>query len=339
MRTAYVILTDRCNLHCKYCFQEGKTVPRPESGRITREIIDAFVNFCADNDIGNAEIFGGEPMLYRELFAYAVTALRTRLPKLHIGAVTNGTMLDEPTMSLIERCGVNLLVSLDGLPVRHDAMRGGFDRVSPWFKRLAATNAVTAALQAGRTDGLYDNIRYLWDAGFRRGVFVNVIYNYDWYREDDPARFEAEYEQALLGMLRGEGILMCASRLHGQLKQAGGFQNCGITSEGLACNWDGTFYPCIRAVELGSEFGIGNIFDGIDAARDRDIRARIRDETLKSPWAHEHPLVSFCPVAVYQEHGNFTGAWNRFYCDMIETKAKLVAKHFHEITDYLKQAA
>lgn len=339
MRTAYIILTDRCNLHCTYCFQAGKAVPRPASGRISRETIGRFVDYCAGSDVTNAEIFGGEPLLYRELFVHAVTALRSRLPKLHIGAVTNGTLLDAGLMEAIEANRVNLLVSLDGMPARHDAMRGGFDKISPWFKRLSATNAVTAALQAGRVDGLYDNIKYLWQVGFGRGVFVNVIYNYDWYGADEAARFEEEYEKALLGMLRGEGTLLCAVRLHGQLKQADGFQNCGIVSEGLALNWDGSFYPCIRAVELGREFSIGDIRDGIDAVRERQIRDRVRREALASASAEEHPLVSFCPVAVFQEHGDFKGPWNRAYCAMIETKAKLVAKHYHEITRHLTRAA
>ncbi|MGO8866254.1 MAG: radical SAM protein [Alphaproteobacteria bacterium] len=339
MRTAYVILTDRCNLRCKYCFQEGKAVPRPATGKIGHEVLDAFVEFCAGNEIANAEIFGGEPLLYRTLFEYTVTALRTRLPSLHVGAVTNGTLIDERLMSLIEHGRVNLLVSIDGMKSRHDEMRGGFDHISPWFSRLSALSGVTVALQAGKVERMYDHIKYLWDAGFSKGVFVNVIYNYGWYGAGEVARFEQEYEQALLGMLRGEGTLLCATRLHGLLKQTGGYQSCGIVADGLACNWNGTLYPCIRAIELGTDFSIGDIRQGVDETRNKEVRARIREEVLSSPGAKQYPMVSFCPVAIYQEHGSFAGEWNKQYCEMIQTKAKLVAKYYHEISAHLSAAA
>lgn len=157
MSTAYVILTDQCNLRCKYCFQEGKTASRPgKKRRISQEVLDAFVEFCAKNEISNAEIFGGEPFFYRDRFEYAVIALRARLPSLRIGVVTNGTLINEWIMSLLERERVNVLVSIDGRKSRHDEMRGGFDRISKWFLRLAALGTVTVALQAGKIDGIYD---------------------------------------------------------------------------------------------------------------------------------------------------------------------------------------
>lgn len=140
-------------------------------------------------------------------------------------------------------------------------------------------------------------------------------------------------------MLRGEGTLLCALRLHDMLRQTSGYQVCGLFAKGLACNWDGALYPCIRAVELGSAFAIGDVYSGIDKAKNGDIRSRISEQVLSSPCAERYPMVSFCPVAIYQEQGTFRGKWNEQYCDIINTKAKIVAKYYHEITGYMSGGA
>ena len=330
MKSVYILLTDRCNLHCKYCFQGPKRVSGA-GAKATARVMDGFVAFCARNGVSNAEIFGGEPLLYPDLFRYVVKALRARMPNLHIGVVTNGTLLAEDSMSLIEREGVNVLVSIDGRKERHNAMRGGFERIRRWFPRLAALDSVTVAIQGGRVEGLYSHIRYLWDAGFRQGVFINLIYNYGWYTDRDVRLFEREYENAVLGMLRGEGVLLCAARLYDMLQQAGGYQECGLVGEGLACDWDGILYPCIRAVELGADFAIGEVWAGVDRVKNRVLRNRIRREFLASDSVERYPYVSFCPVEVFQRHGHFGGNWSKQYCEMIQIKAKTVAKYYHEL--------
>lgn len=303
--------------------------------KATRKIVDRFVSFCAENGITNAEVFGGEPMLYGDLFQYTVKKLHARIPDLQIGVVTNGTLINEDIMSLLERKRVNVLVSIDGRKERHDAMRGEFDRIHKWFSRLANLDVITVAIQAGKIEGLYDHIRYLWSVGFRKGVFINIIYNYGWYDINDVRRFEHEYEDAVLGMMRGEGTLTCAVRLHRMLQRTDGYQECGLIGNGLACDWNGVFYPCMRAVELGPAFAIGDIWSGIDDVKNRTLRQRIRDEFLTSDSAERYPYVGYCPIAIYQKHGSFKKKWNKEYCEIIQIKAKIVSKHYHELQKYI----
>lgn len=334
MKTAYILLTNNCNLHCRYCFQ-GTRASSKQDAKTCVDVLDGFAEFCVKNKITNAEIFGGEPFLYRDLFEYAVKALRMQFPALDIGVVTNGTLINESIMSLLEREHVSVLVSIDGQKSRHDEMRGGFDNISKWFSRLVALDRITVAIQAGRVEGLYKQIKYLWNIGFRKGVFINVLYNYDWYGTDDIRLFEQEYEQAVLGMLRGEGTLLCAARLYEILKQTNGYQECGIIGQGLAFDWNGTLYPCIRAVELGEAFAIGDIQNGIDYDRERLIRQRIRKELMSSVSIERYPMVSFCPVAIYKEFGSFSGKWNDQYCEMIQIKQNTVAKYYYELQKHL----
>ena len=343
----YLLLTPDCNLRCRYCFQadtyrRGTARRAPRAGRrparIGPEVVDAFVDYCVRARAGRVEFFGGEPLLCADMFERAVRGLRRAAPATALGIVTNGTLIDERVMGLLEAEPVSVLLSLDGPRERHDAMRGGFDRIAGWFPRLARLGRVSVALQAGAVPGLYDAVRYAWDQGFRSGVYINVIQSYGWYTPEDVRLFEGEYEKCLAGMLRGEGRLLCAQHLHEMLEAPASPQECGITGVGLACDWQGTLYPCQRAPELGPRFAIGDLRTGLDEPRSERLRARIRRQAYGSESAGRYPLVSYCPVDTYQRHGRFGGAWAREFCEMIELKAKLVAKHHYELVEHFRGA-
>jgi hypothetical protein len=88
-------------------------------------------------------------------------------------------------------------------------------------------------------------------------------------------------------------------------------------------------------VELGSDFAIGNVWAGIDNVKNRILRQHIHDEFLASDSAERYPYVSYCPVAIYQKHGHFGRKWNEKYCEIIQIKAKIVSKYYHEFQKYM----
>jgi radical SAM protein with 4Fe4S-binding SPASM domain len=238
-------------------------------------------------------------------------------------------------MQLLERERVGILLSLDGERERHDALRGGFDRIRPWFSRLAAQGNTTVAMQVGRTHALARNVQAIWAAGFPT-VYLNIVQNYGWYGPEDVGRFETEYDDAVRAMLAGKGELACALAMHRMLARPDHSTMCGITRKGLACDWRGHLYPCHRASELGRAYAIGDIWEGVSERKDRLYRKRIDRQSYGSKEARKHPLVAFCPVSVYQEHGRFGGPWNAAFCEMIELKAKIVAKHHYALEAYRK---
>jgi uncharacterized protein len=341
----YLILTPDCNLRCRYCFLSpgnlnwrGRSALGGETKggrrRINERVIDAFVRYCVRAGVQRVSMFGGEPLLCGDMFERVVRTFRRESPGTQLGLVTNGTLLNEKILRLLETERVSMLLSLDGPKKQHDAIRGGFNRIAGWFPRLVKQGHVTVALQAGTIPGLYERVRYVWDLGFRGGVAINIIQNYGWYTPEDILLFEPEYERCLKGMLRGEGHLLCAERVHRSLEDSRSIQQCGITTNGLACDWRGTLYPCHRAPQLGPEFAIGDVHNGLNGQGSTRLRARIRKETLASKSAREHPLVTYCPVAIYQQHGRFDGGWADAYCAMVELKAKLASKYHYELAEY-----
>ena len=330
VKSIYILMTPNCNLRCKYYFQDGGYHDQPRAVA-SREVIDRFVEFCVNSEAQHVDIFGGEPLLYKDAFCHTAESLRKRIPDTSVGVVTNGTLIDEELMKLFERELISMLLSMDGPKERHDRFRGGFDRISKWLKRLAALDRVTIAMQGGMISGLYDSIRYFWDLGFKKGVYINLIQNQGWYSPGDVSLFEREYDRALQGMLKGEGRLQCAIQMYHLLKEPKTHQGCGITSQGLACDWQGKLYPCHRAMELGARFAVGDVQNGVDKAVNQDLRRTIHAAAFGSESSRRFPLVSFCPVNVHLAHQRFDGEWPVEFCEMIEIKAKLVSKYYHEI--------
>ncbi|MHB8579136.1 MAG: radical SAM protein [Ignavibacteriaceae bacterium] len=338
----YFLPTPNCNLNCKYCFQI--TIPDRNSGRLNYHnqhgvhandvLIQKLVRYVVENQIDHIEIFGGEPLYYPSLFKKVINTLSKEAPSTTIGVVTNGTLITEEIMTMFETLPISILLSLDGTKAQHDSMRGGFNSISKWFSRLANQGNTSVAMQAARIEGLYDNISFIWSVGLKE-VHINLIENYGWYNATDIARFEYEYEKIILAMLQGKGEAFCALNMYDILKQSNSKQYCGITCQGLACDWNGLLYPCQRAVELGSQMVIGDIEQGINPELNKKVRQMITIESFHSASAREYPVVSYCPIAIYQEHKNFNGIWNSEFCEMMNLKAKLVSKYYHEINAYL----
>jgi len=324
-------------MSCRYCFQRNGVRSAKKvhaSGAVAnKQTIDRFAAFCKKNGIERVEFFGGEPLLYKDTFLYAARTLLDTVPGLKLGIVTNGTLIDEEIMRFFEQENVSVLLSLDGKRSRHNLMRGGFDRISHWFDRLVAKGQTTVAMQVSVTKGLFQHVRFIWKLGFP-SVYLNVIQNYGWYQSVDIDRFESEYDAALQAMLAGEGKLVCAIAMHRTLEASQYEVKCGITQTGLACDWQGLLYPCHRTPELGTSFTFGDVRNGVSKRKERLCRARINRQCFKSASASEYPLVSFCPITVYQRNGNFSGSWSPMFCELINRKAKVVAKYHYEINKY-----
>lgn len=141
---------------------------------------------------------------------YSATQLKENCPNIRIGMFTNGTLIDEKILGFIKKQDISIVLSLGGDRETHDSTRGGFDDIISWITKFNNKSQVKVVLQAAKVRKLYQNIKCVWDLDFSSGVFVSIIQNYGWYDEIDIAVFEQEYGKAILSMLNGEGVLICA---------------------------------------------------------------------------------------------------------------------------------
>ncbi len=127
-----IILTDKCNLHCKHCSVNNITAVIHPYRQIQAEMRQLY-------EMGVRILFfcGGETFLWKEggktLRDLVVEA--KRMGFLIVNAVTNGTFpLDLPEADLI-------LLSLDGDRERHNAIRGDtYDLIFENISRATADN-------------------------------------------------------------------------------------------------------------------------------------------------------------------------------------------------------
>lgn len=126
--TVYVIVSNACNLKCKYCFIENNSKNNKEVLYMNNSVVDNFLekysSYLKDNKIEKARIifYGGEPLTNFNIIEYLVKKGSLLFP-FEYSMVTNGTLLDERKIQLIKDYNINLGLSIDGPKFINDINR------------------------------------------------------------------------------------------------------------------------------------------------------------------------------------------------------------------------
>lgn len=116
--TAYVEITDQCNLNCVHCYIDARKKRQKPASK------DAFLKvleYLAEKGFRNVWVSGGEPLLHTELDGILASLYRM---KYRIGISTNATLMNP---AFLERnAGVisAYQVSLEGAQKYNDSIRG-----------------------------------------------------------------------------------------------------------------------------------------------------------------------------------------------------------------------
>ena len=161
-----VILTDRCNFDCSYCYQ-NRGDQRLDLSTLVRTI-DAFRPFFAPECV--VSFTGGEPLLAFDLIERAVGHLeglptRRRRGGIRYSLTTNGSLLDDKILDFLAAHEFSLVLSFDGLAQDISRKKGSFDSLSRVIPRILArprialeTNSVFGAETVGV---LAESVEYL----------------------------------------------------------------------------------------------------------------------------------------------------------------------------------
>ncbi len=117
-------LTRRCNLRCAHCYLDAGTRDAGTTGELaTPEILALLDRIALLNDETMVVLTGGEPLLRPDVETIARYAADLGLM---VVVGTNGTLLDERRVALLQAAGVRAVgISLDSLdPIYHDRFRG-----------------------------------------------------------------------------------------------------------------------------------------------------------------------------------------------------------------------
>jgi uncharacterized protein len=284
-----------CNLRCAYCFAQtgdfdGERALMPFE--VGRDALDFLVAHSGSRKHLEVDFFGGEPMMNFDVVRRIVDYGRS-LEKVH-DKVFNFTMttncydLPEGVAEFCNAQMYNLVLSVDGRPAVHDAVRPNalgkptHDRIVENAKALLRGRGdkeyyVRGTFTRRNTDFVNDAV-YLWDEGFGHISIEPVVLPQSHplcIRDADLQAVFESYDALLLEVVRRKREGRPHHFFHFTLDLTGGpclkkrLSGCGAGREYLAVTPDGTLYPCHQFV--GREgFVVGNVRDGIENAGLRD---------------------------------------------------------------------
>lgn len=152
---AWLHVTDRCNLRCSYCYLPHQPNDMKLETGIT--VIKSIFQSAQIHGYSQVKIKygGGEPLLhFNEILAWHSYACKLGEDH-HINLdgiiLTNGTLLTPDIADDIQKAGLHLMVSLDGLGTGHDVHRSYVDGHGS-FKQVS--DAIGVAIKKGITPNI-----------------------------------------------------------------------------------------------------------------------------------------------------------------------------------------
>jgi uncharacterized protein len=135
----YFILSEQCNLACKYCFLGNNNIEKRKHFSLKNmsiETAEKALEFFVQQIEKNSNIlepfivfYGGEPLINFDVLDFiAVRINELRLNNLHfknakVSVVTNGLLLDEKKLKRLKDLNVGIGISIDGCTEESNALR------------------------------------------------------------------------------------------------------------------------------------------------------------------------------------------------------------------------
>lgn len=299
------IVTEDCQLRCKYCYIVGKNSKKKMTFETAAKTMDYI--------LGNREWFsqssvmwdfiGGEPLLEIDLIDRILDYFKLQAYKLGhpwferymINISTNGLMYDDPRVQRFiakNRRHLNIGISIDGTRQKHDLQRvfpngrGSYDdivKVIPKWIRQFPDSSTKVTVAHEDLPFICESVLHLWSLGIRE-VNINVVFENVWQAGDDDL-FEEQ--------LRALADAIVEKRLFYTHKCSFFSTDIGgpVAPEDLDSPWcgagrmlavgtDGEFYPCVRFAPFSLTdrvaVTIGNCRDGVDTDRCRPFYTNSR---------------------------------------------------------------
>lgn len=189
IKSININISETCNLSCRYCFAQegeyGKINKRMTSERL-KSIIDKATRCIGPNKKLNIVLFGGEPLLRRDLVIEAIQYADFIKKRMNIDIIvdifTNGTLIDQEIINMIkDNSNVRILLSLDGTPNVNNhnrKMKNGellseiIENKIDLFQSLPYDRIVVRATITDNTADLVTKSKYFLSLGFR-----NIVYD------------------------------------------------------------------------------------------------------------------------------------------------------------------
>lgn len=316
-QTITFIVTEDCNLRCKYCYITHKA----SNKRMNLDTAKKFIDYILTADIRVADgvvidFFGGEPLIEVELVDqisdyFKIKAYELEHPwawNYRFNFATNGVNYssDEVQRYIRKNYGkLSIGISIDGTMEKHDLNRvfpdgsGSYSSVEKniplWISQFSPATKMTFS----HDDLLFlkDSVISLWNHGVTE-VSANVVFENVWHDGDDII---FENQICLLADYILDNNLydkyyctLFSDTIGGYLTDAQrDLVYCGA-GKMIAIGPNGKLYPCVRYKDYSlnnhAERVLGSVSTGIDMEK-------VRPFMLASSRYQDDETCAHCPIA------------------------------------------
>ena len=280
-----LLLTNRCNLNCRYCY-EGCKKTNTLNNVIGKKAIDFYFDLLIKEyeNIGFLPIVyhGGEPLLEFSLMKELTEYANEKLYKLNNEKVkacdysftTNGILLDDKMYDFFIENNFSISVSIDGKQKTHDLNRVDYSNEGSFEKVISKANELNRALEnkvkirmTVTPDTIVDlsqNVSWFIEEGFTN-IGVSLDYFADWTGKLENIKKEFIRLKNIYITYHKKNKNFMIDIFDGKInaylvKEEPSYCNAGFGS--ITVDADGKVYPC--AYGINEQMAIGNVFEGIN---------------------------------------------------------------------------
>jgi uncharacterized protein len=269
-----LVITEQCNLRCRYCF-EGRKSSQQMSLELATQVLDLELSNKNSPSKYQIDLVGGEPLLHFDLIKDIANFCKLNAKqwskRFYFVIGTNLTLLNSEVECWLEenKQWIILSTSLDGTRDAHNHYRcDSYDDVInhlPFYQRLYPLQGVKMTIGPDTICSIYEGIRNIESMGL--SVAANVVFEPVWGNLNNKISCLNEFAHQL-ELLVDHYNLQCNKKLPNMLslpienilcKSEENHRWCGSGIRMKAYDTHGRELPCHRF----SFFSSNKIFKGI----------------------------------------------------------------------------
>ncbi len=354
--SAWLHISDRCNLRCAYCFLPHAHVDMSlETGHAA---IEATFRSAVAHSYGEVKLkyAGGEPLLrfsfVVELHRYAQTLADRSGLSLDGVILSNGTRLTTKIVRAIQSLGLRLMISLDGLGEVHDRQR---PYVNGRGSAIDATKAIGIALAEGlipdisitvsqrNAEGLPELIAWVLER--------DLPFSLNFYRKNNFSvhhlDLQLEEEKIINSMLAAYKVIgsnlprrsLLASLIDRANLSASHLRTCGVGHSYLVFDHLGQVAKC--QMQINKPITASQVKDPLALVRAdkigiQNISVEEKEACRSCEW--KYWCTGGCPLGTYKAIGRYDtkspncNIYKTLYPEAVRLEGRRLLKYFSETT-------
>ena len=271
-----------------------------------------FILNLDDKDAKSAiDFFGGEPLMFPNLFIKSVEYLLDQGYNGAIRVTTNGTTMNKELRDFIKKHGIYVVFSFDGLDQAKN--RGKIDENKLNLLRDVVTHINYVVADPTR---FLDNIVYIWKKGFNIVNDIDLMGRNVSLTDKDYQAYAKQYEKIIKLMIEMYFNKNTVLAIKSAFSDGSLNLKCGWATNALGIYTDGKVYPCHRGPEVGDIFCVGDVEKGIDTQKLNKLR-KLSD--------------GYCVIRTYQERGVVGDIVPRHIKKLRQIRKEIIDKYRKEL--------